>query len=551
MTDATAQNVRQSAWRRLAPVAALLVILGAGYWLRTQRLSEIAYWFDESFCVKMAEFPVAEIWERAGHDTHPPLYFWTLKAWMSVFGSKPATLRMMSALWGLVAISGVYLFVREAYGAGPTGSGGRNDTATVPALASAALVALSPLQISWCVQVRMYAFGTALAAVSSWLLMRALRRGGRASWITYTLTALALAYTHHFGLLTLLAQYLFAVAALWRGWYSRGDGPRLARTIPAVLSGVFVLLVWQAWLPAIVDQKQRVVGDFWPKPLDWEQLGRTLYQLFGIHFWAAANWKIGLVIGQLIFAGLVLLQLGRRPADRFVALAAGLPIIAAAIASWQLRNIFVTRYLIFAHLFVLVAGVMLLSRLPGRWLRAVAYLCAIGGMGFQCRGHYLHREKMASHPGMQAAVARLDELRQEDEPVVVCNPMLYTSWVAYSSRRDRSYVYGTNDDYPFYHGTAVMREDEYLSADAVERESGDWLWTVGADRWMGKSWNAHLPDDWKEISNVHVSEYYCDLVLRLYRRDRRNDTGAGRAPPIVTQIDNSDPVEAATACADE
>ena len=74
--------------------------------------------------------------------------------------------------------------------------------------------AVSMYQIRAAWEIRMYAMGTALVAVSTWLLLRALfapvQRWG--AWAAYAAAALAFAYTHYFALL--FARGLGGV----RGW---------------------------------------------------------------------------------------------------------------------------------------------------------------------------------------------------------------------------------------------------------------------------------------------------------------------------------------------
>src|SRR5204862_4854415 len=93
----------------------LLLILAMGAFWRTRWLSEISYWFDESFSLRMAQFPVDEILTRSAQDTLPPGFYLILKLWGLTVGTSPVVSRTLSIACGLATIVGTYLFVREAY----------------------------------------------------------------------------------------------------------------------------------------------------------------------------------------------------------------------------------------------------------------------------------------------------------------------------------------------------------------------------------------------------------------------------------------------------
>ena len=107
--------------------------------------------------------------ERTGRDNHPPLYYILLKLWTAAFGESLVALRSMNLVVSAVAMAGIYLWAVEAFAR----SGDRARARWI-GLVSAALFAVSTYQIRAAWEVRMYAMGTALVALSTWLLLRAL-----------------------------------------------------------------------------------------------------------------------------------------------------------------------------------------------------------------------------------------------------------------------------------------------------------------------------------------------------------------------------------------
>ena len=126
---------------------------------------------------------------------------------MQLCGDTPFTLRLLSVLFGLLAIFGMYLFCVEAF------SEQDPQAARRIGLLVATLMAVSAFQMAWSRQVRMYALGTALTALSTWALVRALRSRQAAwhAWLMYAALALACAYTHYYALFTIACQYAYIV----------------------------------------------------------------------------------------------------------------------------------------------------------------------------------------------------------------------------------------------------------------------------------------------------------------------------------------------------
>ncbi|MGO8748371.1 MAG: hypothetical protein ACLQNE_20550 [Thermoguttaceae bacterium] len=197
-----------SAWRALL---ALAIIVVGGVSLRMYGLYGRSMWFDEGFSWRTVQFPFLEMIERIGRDNHPPLYFILLKLWTAAFGESLVALRSMNLAVSALAMVGIYLWAVEAFA-----RDGDRARARWIGLVGAALFAVSMYQIRAAWEIRMYAMGTALVAVSTWLLLRALfapvQRWG--AWAAYAAAALAFAYTHYFALYSLVGQAVFAVGFL-------------------------------------------------------------------------------------------------------------------------------------------------------------------------------------------------------------------------------------------------------------------------------------------------------------------------------------------------
>ncbi len=119
-------------------------------------------WLDETFSVWLANHSVADMLQWIVKiDQHPPLYYLLLHYWIALNGDTPYYVRLLSALFGAGTIPIIYLIGKRMSGA-------------VMGLAAAVFLALSPFNIYFAQETRMYTFLTFNAAVAIYALVRLL-----------------------------------------------------------------------------------------------------------------------------------------------------------------------------------------------------------------------------------------------------------------------------------------------------------------------------------------------------------------------------------------
>lgn len=163
----------------------------------------------------------------------PPLYPVLLNRWMSLFGESDLAIRSLSALFSLSSILAVFWLTRLLFGAGP-------------ALFAALLQAVSPFDIHYAQEARMYSLTILLSSLSCATFFKLLgtRRLSAKTWATlfvYAGSTWALINSHYTALFIPLFQALFG---LWsclkrRDWL-------LFFTLAASWTTVF--LFWLPWL---------------------------------------------------------------------------------------------------------------------------------------------------------------------------------------------------------------------------------------------------------------------------------------------------------------
>jgi mannosyltransferase len=251
---------RSEVFLEAAAVATLLALTLA---LRLYRIGAPSLWADEGNSVALAGRPFAVIAANAALDIHPPLYYFTLRLWTAVFGVSESALRGLSVAWSMVLAGAVYLLGRRLYG-------------RAGALLALLFAAVSPFQIYYAQEARMYMMMAALAALcayAGWRLTEGEAGAARPDMAAlYVLAAAAGLYTHYFFPAVLLTLNLVFLAA----WLERSRRwPALGRW--AAMQAIAVLL-YLPWLPIGVSRLGAwPAGAVQPDALSWlGQAWRTL-----------------------------------------------------------------------------------------------------------------------------------------------------------------------------------------------------------------------------------------------------------------------------------
>jgi uncharacterized membrane protein len=213
--------------RAVAVIPRVLLAAGLRFW----SLSRTDIWLDEANGILLANLGVAELLARLRLDSNPPLYYLLLRVWMGISRDSEAAVRSLSAVAGVLLNAGACLAGRRFFGA----AAGRG---------SGLLTALSPVQVLYSQQVRMYSLLALLALVVADTLETAIRTGSRRSRVVLAAALVAALHTHNHGVFLLPDV---AAALLLTGDLRRHPGRWL------VVAGV-VGVAYAPNLPLLRDQ---------------------------------------------------------------------------------------------------------------------------------------------------------------------------------------------------------------------------------------------------------------------------------------------------------
>lgn len=202
--------VRYSTWR---PMPALALVMLAGFSLRIADIGRWPLWSDEALTLVIAQWPYRSLF-FAAVDPTPGLYYALHKLLLDPTVGAAAA-RSISLVCGTLLIPATYFLARQA---------------RVPALFSAALVALSFPLIDYSQEARAYSLLTLLVTLSAASFVQ-WSRTGRPAALGATLAASVLAFYTHFSSVFWIGPSVLAILAIGR---RQAIAPLLVTAIAAV-----------------------------------------------------------------------------------------------------------------------------------------------------------------------------------------------------------------------------------------------------------------------------------------------------------------------------
>lgn len=268
-------------WAWLALLTALAVLL------RIPGLNDGLWWDEIRTLVDSVRHPLSRIVTEFPRDNQHTLYSVLAHLSIGVFGEHPWSLRLPAMLIGVATVSALYFFAREFVG-------------RTEALLAGLLLAAAYHHVWFSQNARGYTTLAFLTLISSWLLLRGLRRGRVSDWIGYAVAAALGVYVHLTMVFLVVSHAILCVAHLGLPLGSE----RLRRwRLPAVgfvLAGILSLLLYA---PVLLQVQGAVVAE--SSPPAGASSGSALMELLrGLRIGLGS--MVGLLIGLGLFAfGLV------------------------------------------------------------------------------------------------------------------------------------------------------------------------------------------------------------------------------------------------------
>ena len=224
----------------------LLLIILIALLLRLVAISARPIWYDEAFAILFAEKGLQAMLAGtltqvggAASDVHPLAYYVLLNSWMDVFGETLPAVRSLSVIFGVGTVLIIYLFARSLAG-------------ERMALIAALLLAISPFQIHYAQEIRMYALLALLLAMATLALWLGMKKERWYWWLIFSITIALAQYAHNLAVFYTLPLALTPVLA--RKWKSLGY---------VIISGCVAILLYLPWLLQLPGQFEKVQQSYW------------------------------------------------------------------------------------------------------------------------------------------------------------------------------------------------------------------------------------------------------------------------------------------------
>lgn len=304
----------------------LLFWILLAFWLRIHNLDSFSFWTDEGLTPLRSGYSVADIFSNRifiqgwlSKDTHPPLFYLLIHFSRKLFGESDFAYRYPSLLAGVLLVPLLFQF-------------GRRLRDRSLGLVVALLTAISPLQIWYAQEARMYTLLVLLAAAASYLLWRALSipdlSGAmlRRYLILYLVSAGLAFYTHYASIFLFATQGIFWFYLLRKRGHARLlwgmvliavllAVPIIPYTVPRLFTGAEASYFYVPPLIMLQDVVhafgQGITSDFSLPATKLLDLGALLLLILGVYGAAGKKQKlflltyvyavvIGLMVGSLL-----------------------------------------------------------------------------------------------------------------------------------------------------------------------------------------------------------------------------------------------------------
>ena len=382
-------------------------------------------WRDEAFSVFIANNSFSEIIRLTSGDFNPPLYYFLLHFWLTLFGTDEIVLRLLSwvAFLGLCALA--YVFTHAVY---------KNKTLSLIALL---LTFTNPMLVYFAFELRMYSLLAFFATASMYFLYTD-------KPIPYIIFSAAGLYTQPFMAFVFISQALWALATKqFRKWFPYW---------------ICIGILFIPWAPTLLTQFSHS-GPMWMWPIKPELIFSVLgnmyvgYEGTPAHLWGPISIGSLLIITSTI---ILLLHKKLRSFNLLIASWVFTPTILVLLISC-IKPIYVHRYLIFVtvgELFILIA---LLGMFKKRALIFSGVLLVFISLALNIFMTPFHRKV-----DFAQTFAEIEEIKKPEDIILAKNPLSYYESHYYTDTKNSVFLY--NPDAltpPRYVGNIGMPESRW------------------------------------------------------------------------------------------
>lgn len=497
-------------------VGGLVVFAVLGLW----NISAASIWFDEAFSAYIAQFSLVDIVRYTAADVHPPMYYWLLSLWQSLFGQSELALRSMSLLFAGVAILFAYLFVRRWFG-------------RKAALLSLLFLVLSPMLLRYGQEARMYTLSAAIVMAGTYVVSIAVESKRKLPWIVYSLLVALGVWVHYFAALAWLGHWVWRAMTTWQ------SGKRGVAYLKAFFTKQWVLAYGAAvalflpWAIVMYQQFNVIQKGFWIGPVTADSPVNYLTHFFYYQNHSQVkDWWVLLLLALIVVISAAAIRAYRGMTKKSrswyiliasVALVPVLLLLALTVPGRE-SSFFVERYLIPAVVatspFIGISIAVGLSRARKLGMTIASSLVVIAmAMGIANVYHYGNYNRNSdTHILTKELVREIHAKAQPGEPIVANSPWTFYEAVYYATDDHPVYFIDANTEYLYGSLDMLKYNDAHKIKDieAFERDNPV-IWYIGT---TSDERVAPYQEEWRGLQSIGV---HSDITDRTVYRATQYD----------------------------
>lgn len=397
-------------------------------------------WGDEAFSTILAMKSPWEIIKVVSKDTSPPLHPLLLHYWMQIFGTSEVAIRAMSFSFYLLTILVIFLLGKRLWN-------------TKTGLISAILSAVNPFLFAYAFEGRMYSLLLFTSVLSTYFFLANKKK----AYVAATAAAL---YTHHFSLLVIGVQGLWAIGQATTNFVRKKSSFSRSYWNELWPFGL-AFLIYLPWLPILYQQTRMVASGFWlGKPTFSELI--NLYTTFIIGPNPARIFIVGL---GLVLAILILRRWQvKKKRDIYCIVWFFLPIFLIWLFSQFAQSIFFDRYML---AMIPGATLILASRRRGKYSLIILSILIII-LGWSSYNYFTHPTRQP----FRELASYIKTTRRPDDVLINWNTTAHHIWEMKYYQIPAPIYTGGETQLPFYVGTAQMVPGDIIATLPTSRRLG-------------------------------------------------------------------------------
>lgn len=374
-------------------------------------------WFDESYSAYLVRGSFSEIWNLTAIDVHPPLYYFLLKIWSSVFGYTDVAMRFMSVFFGALGIILLFFLLKKWFGTKVAGG-------------ASVMLALSPILVRYGQEMRMYTLVFFLVVAGTYALELLIETKKKRYYIIYAVILALGMWTHYFTALAWIAHIIYYKLVRKERVFEKEK----------ILMYALAVAMFVPWIPFFFKQIGSVQSGFWiPEisiitPLEY----LTQATIFSEAAFAT-GWCVVLLIGVVIFTIIVgrKVFVAAKKQERngilsMLCLVLVPPVVLILLSLPPLTPMFIDRYTIYsAALIWAVLGTIIMLGLGGKlkWQAGILAILMLISAGFGIK----NVTNRVPEGTMKTIVTEVQALSSEGEAIISQNEFVYYDAVMYST----------------------------------------------------------------------------------------------------------------------